>query len=512
MAERLVRDVIIVGGGTAGWMSAAAFAVHLGRHNCRFRLVESDQIGTVGVGEATIPVIREFNQRLGLDEVEFMRQTNATFKLGIQFENWLRMGESYIHPFGSYGNPINWIAFHHFWLKMHQQGDPTSFFDYSMPHVAAELGKFSLAHSTTGTLNLNYYYAFHFDSTSYAQYLRSFAEARGVQRTEGKVTEVSLDPESGDIVSITLESGEVIEGDLFIDCSGFRGLLIEQELQTGYEDWSHWLPCNRAWAVPTAYPEENVQIPPHTRSRALTAGWQWRIPLQNRIGNGHVFSADYIDEEQAREMVLEHAEGEPIAEPRLLYFTTGMRSLSWNRNCVAIGLSAGFLEPLESTSIYLIQAAIMSLINFFPRQGIDAADRDEFNQLLRHKYEEARDFVILHYKATERDDTEFWRYCRDMDIPAELERRMELFRHRGHVSFSEYDVFAEHSWLSVLIGQGIMPEHYDPRTDSADEASARQLLADIRNTIKTTAEGMPSHLEALADYCAGDLVTAGREG
>ena len=502
----MIKDIVIVGGGTAGWMTAAALARHL-PEQCNVRLIESDQIATVGVGEATIPVIRTFNEGLGIDEQEFMRETNASFKLAIRFQNWGEIGEDYYHAFGFYGFPINDVSFHHHWMKMRKDPETGSIHEYNMPFMMSAHDKFDHQQFNPEAIESRYFYAFQFDATLYAQYLRKWSEARGVTRIEGKVTEVSQHPETGFIESVTLESGEVVEGELFIDCSGFRGLLIEQTLKTGYKDWSHWLPVNRAWAVSTAYESEDTIIPPYTRARALTAGWQWRIPLQNRTGDGNVFCEQYLSEDKALDQLLENIEGQPINEPRLLRFTTGKRNKLWQKNCVAIGLSAGFLEPLESTSIALIQGAILLLIRNFPNQDFEPATANEFNRRMDIKYEESRNFLILHYHMTRRNDSEFWNYCRTMDIPDELQERIDIFRHRGHTAHRNSDLFIEHNWLQVLYGQGVEPESYDPRVDAADPEEVKRFMAQMKNDVAKAVQAMPTHNETLARYCAGDLIS-----
>jgi len=505
MPETPFQRIVIVGGGSAGWMAAAGLSQHLDRKGYPIRLVESDDIATVGVGEATVPPLREFNRRLQLDENAFVQATNGSFKLGILFENWGNIGDSYSHPFGPFGHPINGVGFQHFWLRRRATGDTTSFFDFNFPHVALMRNRFSLQANRTEALDLNYHYAYHFDAALYAAFLRKYAEAHGVIRTEGKVVDVLLHSESGDIAAILLESGERIEGDLFIDCTGFRARLIEEALHTGWDDWSHWLPCNRAWAVATHQPAAVDSIPPYTRARALQAGWQWRIPLQSRTGNGHIFCSEYMDEERGRQVLLDNVEGEPMFEPRLLKFTTGARKRSWNRNCVAIGLASGFLEPLESTSIHLIQVAILQLLRYIPGGNAGHAERDDFNRVMAMNYEESRDFLMLHYNATARNDTAFWDYCRNMTIPEELRRRVELFRESGTVAFNPYILFAEHSWLALLIGQGIVPRRYNPRADEEDEKKLATLLELWRDHILRAVEGLPGHAETLAMYCGGDL-------
>ena len=504
--EGVIRRIVILGGGTAGWMTAAALGKHLRRSQYPVELVESDQIGTIGVGEATVPPIREFNRQLGLDEAEFMSASNATFKLGIMFENWGHAGNRYSHPFGTYGYAINQVGFQHYWLKMHQGGDDTPFHAYNLPHLAMDRERFSREGHETRELNLNFFYAYHLDATKYAAYLRQFAEAQGVVRTEGKVADVEVNPESGDIEALVLESGQRVEGDLFIDCSGFRGLLIEQTLKTGWVDWSHWLPCNRAWASPTWYRPDVDNIPTYTRSRALSAGWQWRVALQNRTGDGHVFCDEFISEDEACAELLANVEGESVQEPRLLRFAAGGRKLAWNRNCVAIGLSSGFLEPLESTSIHLIQMSIVNLLRLLPGRDIDPATRTEFNRVMAMQTEESRDFIILHYKATQRDDTAFWRYCAEMSVPEELQRKIDLFKASGFVDYNPYILFAEHSWLAVMLGQGIIPERYDPRADFADETRVRDIMAKWRGELESMANGLPTHADTLRAFCPGDYI------
>ena len=502
MNQNRIKNIVIVGGGTAGWMTAAAFAKSLDSAQYNVRLVESDQIGIIGVGEATIPAVRDFNQFLGLDEREFMKATNATFKLGIEFKNWGRLGDSYIHPFGPFGQSINNVGFHHYWLKMRQQGDMSGFEEYSLPITAARSDKFDYPSSDPRSPLSTYLYAFHFDAGLFAVYLRKWSEQRGIVRTEGKVTEVTQDNESGFIKSITLESGQVIEGDLFVDCTGFRGLLIEQTLKSGFDDWSQWLPCNRALAVPS----ENVgELTPHTRATALKAGWQWRIPLQHRTGNGHVYCSEYLSDDEATQMVLDNTEGTPLAEPRLIKFTTGMRSKAWVKNCVAIGLSCGFLEPLESTAIYVIQSAIMKLIRSFPDASFSTVESDEFNRQIDAKFNQVRNLLIAHYKETQRDDSPYWNYCRNMSIPEDLEHRIALFRHRGHVSYKASELFNEPSWLSVLIGQHVIPESYDPRVDSVDKDEIAQRLSQIKTIIRQAAASMPEHASTIAQHCAVEV-------
>lgn len=492
-----IKRIVVVGGGTAGWMTAAALATLLKRPDLSIHLVESEEIGTVGVGEATIPHIRNFNQRLGLDEDRFMARTQATFKLGIEFRDWARLGDSYIHPFGAYGRSMDRVGFHHHWLRLRRAGRAADIHDYSLPIVAARMGRFMRPETDPRSLNSTFSYAFQFDAGLYAAYLREHAESRGVVRTEGKVADVELDADSGHIRAVTLERGERLEGDLFIDCSGFRGLLIEGALRAGYEDWTQWLPCDRAVAVPCDTFEPST---PYTRATALEAGWSWRIPLQHRVGNGYVYSSAFVSDDDAVERVLGRLEGPSRAEPRLLRFTTGRRRRQWMRNCVAIGLSSGFLEPLESTSIHLIQAAITNLVELFPDQGFDPADADEFNRIMDLEYDRIRDFLVLHYNATERSDTPFWDHCRTMGVPDSLSEKMALFKERGVVARYRDGLFLEPSWLAVYFGQRIEPDAYDPLSDRAPEAPLSESMEALRIEIQKAAAAMPSH-DAFVKAC-----------
>ncbi len=497
-----LQRIVIVGGGTAGWMAAAALAKLLGPA-WHVVLVESDDIGTIGVGEATIPLINIYNTALELDENEFMRETAATFKLGIEFVDWGRLGDRYIHGFGPLGPDIGLTKFHHYWLKMRAAGRAAPLDEYSINIVAARQNKFMRAKRDMGNSPLaDIAHAYHFDASLYAQFLRRYAEARGVQRLEGKLTGATTRAHDGHIDAVVMADGRRIEGDLFIDCSGFRGLLIEETLHTGYEDWSHWLPANRAWAVPC---ESVSPLTPYTRSTARTAGWQWRIPLQHRTGNGHVFCNDFISESEAADVLMAHLDGAALAEPRLLKFVTGKRRQLWNKNVVAVGLASGFMEPLESTSIHLIQNTIARLTTFFPFQGFDKADIDEFNRQTDFEFERIRDFIILHYKATERDDTTFWNYCRTMSVPDTLRRKMELFVANGRVFRENAELFSEISWAEVFIGQHIVPRGYHPLVDAVSEERIVEFLDNVHTTMQRCAEVMPDHAAYVAEHCASAL-------
>lgn len=500
-----IKNIVIVGGGTAGWMTAAALS-RLLRGRYAIRLVESDDIGTVGVGESTIPMLKLFNQALGIDEDEFVRATKATFKLGIEFVDWGRLGERYMHGFGKFGQDLWTLDFFQYWLKAHQAGQAPDLEHYSINRMAARANKFMRppqpSAQTANSPLADIAYAFHLDAGLYARYLRTFAEKHGVVRTEGKVVDVRQRALDGFIESIVLENGEVIEGDLFIDCSGFRGLLIEQTLKTGFEDWSGWLPCDRAWAVPCALAGE---LAPYTRATARPSGWQWRIGLQHRTGNGHVFASRFMSEDEAASILLANLDGEALAEPKLLRFTAGKRNKTWHKNVVAIGLSSGFIEPLESTSIHLVQSTISRLISFFPDGGFAQADIDEFNRQTDFEVERIRDFVILHYHATTRDDTPFWRHVRTMEVPETLQRKIDLFRSNGRVVRENNELFTEIGWQQVLHGQGVRPARHHPLADLLGADELRGFLGNIENVVGQCVGVMPAHREFVAA-----IVKAGR--
>jgi tryptophan halogenase len=503
-AERVgppIKRVVIVGGGTAGWMTAAALS-QLVDSGLSVTLVESEEIGTVGVGEATIPPLLDFNRLLGIDEDEFIRRTQATFKLGIEFVNWARQGDRYIHPFGVYGRDAPGLKFHQIWLRDRQlagdPGDPGAIGDFCLSVMAAREGRFTRPVAAPGAVLSTLRYAFHFDAGLYARFLRGYAERGGVERVEGRIESVEQDGESGFITGVTLNGGRTVEGDLFVDCSGFRSLLLGGALGVPYRSWQHWLPCDTAIAVPCAGTADPT---PYTRSTAGEAGWRWRIPLQHRIGNGHVFSAAHLEHEHALDELLQGLDGAPNAEPRTLRFEAGRRERMWEKNCVAIGLSGGFLEPLESTSIHLIQSGIFKLMGLFPDSGFDQHEIDRYNTFLVEEYERIRDFIVLHYCATERDDSEFWNHCRTMVIPDSLAEKIALWTGKGRIFRDQYDLFTEDSWIAVLLGQRKFPLSHDPLARSFDVAESTRFLASIRDVIEKTARAMPSHQQFIDRYC-----------
>lgn len=484
-----LKSIVIVGGGSAGWMTAAALSNAL-QGNCDITLIESEAIGTVGVGEATIPPIKYFNQRLGIDEKTFVKETNGSFKLGIEFIDWKRKGHSYFHPFGQYGAEFDTIPFYQYWMREHLSGDPTPIDDYSMAWVAARDGKFEHPRADKRLIQSTFDYAYHFDATLYAAFLRKYAEARGVKRIEGRISSAQTDAETGFIAAVTLEDGRTAEADFFVDCSGFRGMLIEQTLETGYEDWSHWLPCKSAVAAPC---EKTSDILPYTKSTAKAAGWQWRIPLQHRTGNGYVYCDKFLDSADAETELLGSLDGTPTAQPKHLKFTTGRRKKFWNKNCVAIGLSAGFMEPLESTSLHLIQYGIMRLLALLPNRDMSPLLAQEYNDLTHAEYERIRDFLILHYVATERRDSELWRYCANMSIPDRLQYKIDSFRNNGMIVSDERELFHNPSWLAVYLGQGIVPKRAPGMATLRDKVPVQDRMNAIKAALGDAVAAMPMH-------------------
>ncbi len=501
-----IKNIVIVGGGTAGWMAAAALSKFVGTETHTITLIESDLIGAVGVGEATIPPITLFNRLLGIDENEFIRETNATFKLGIEFVDWGWKGHRYIHPFGAMGVDTGGVSFSHYWLRWMKGGGDHDNLRFCLEAEAARQGKFMRTpDAKTGRLpGVNY--AYQFDASLYAAFLRRYAEDRGVQRIEGQIVEVKQSGKTGDIEKLVLKNGRAVHGDLFLDCSGFRGLLIEDTLKAGYEDWSHWLPVNRAAAMPCARAGDFL---PLTRSTVREAGWQWRIPLQHRTGNGYVFCDQFIKEDMAAELLTQRLDGEAQAEPRILRFVTGRRKKSWVKNVVALGLSSGFLEPLESTSIHLVQVAIQKLLAMFPKERIDPKTVDRFNVEMETDYVRIRDFIIAHYKVVDREDTPFWKHVKHMSIPDSLAEKLHWFRTRGEVLVDSTHLFGEMNWFAILYGQGLKPEGYHAIADTMPEDELNLLLANVRRGIQERLNAMPSHWDFIQKNCASpDAVAA----
>jgi tryptophan halogenase len=494
-----IKTVVIVGGGTAGWMTATGLATML-KGRCAIRLVESDEIGIVGVGEATIPMIQLYNKAAGIDENEFLKASQGTFKLGIEFVNWGRLGDRYMHGFGKFGQDLWTVRFDQYWQKMHRLGQARPLAAYSITRTAATANKFMPArHDLPNSPFRDIAHAYHFDASLYARFLSGVAQARGVRRTEGRIVQVSQREGDGHVDAVVLESGERVEGELFIDCSGFRGLLIEETLKTGYENWQHWLPCDRALAVPC---ESAPRLLPYTRATAHRAGWQWRIPLQHRIGNGHVYCSQHVSDDEAAATLLANLDGRPLAEPRPIRFTTGMRKQVWNRNVVAIGLASGFLEPLESTSIHMIQSAIQRLVDYFPDQGFSRTDIDEYNRQGRLEYERIRDFIILHYKLNQRTDSAFWRDCAAMPVPQSLTHKIELFASRGRLLRIDNELFTEDSWLQVFEGQNLIPTSHHPLVDVQSQESIADYLDSVCGVIGKCVGAMPEHEAYIAQHCA----------
>ncbi len=491
-----IRSIVIAGGGSAGWMTAAALSNAL-RQGCAITLVESEEIGTVGVGEATIPPIRMFNESLGIDERDFVKATQGSFKLGIEFVDWAQIGHRYFHPFGPHGRPFDMVHLHHYWLRARADGDTSSLDDHSMAWALAKSGRFTRPAPDPRNVLSTFDYAYHFDAGLYARFLRQYSETRGVTRVEGKIADVALDGENGHVRHLVLDDGRRLEADLFIDCTGFRGVLIEGALKAGYEDWTHWLPCDRAVAMPCASAGE---FTPYTRSTAREAGWQWRIPLQHRTGNGYVYCSQFLSDDAAEATLRANLDGDALAGANKLRFTTGRRKAFWHRNVVAIGLSSGFLEPLESTSIHLIQAGISKLLALFPDRSFDPLVIDEYNRIAVTEFERIRDFLVLHYKLTERCDSELWRYCAAMNIPETLQLKIDHFRRYGRLIAREMDLFAPASWLAVQIGQKNFPERTDPIADFRG-VDGREWLGKLRAAMVAEAARAPTHRQFIDTHC-----------
>ncbi len=499
-----IKKLVIVGGGTAGWITAAAFSRLLGK-SLDIELVESDAIGTVGVGEATIPQIIRLNTLLGLDEHDFVKRTNGTFKLGIEFVDWGAVGSRYLHTFGDVGMNLASVPFHQYWKRASGAGLEQDLWHYSLHKLAADQSKFGKLDRVGNTPMTGLAYAYHFDASLYAAYLRAFAERHGVKRTEGIVEGVMRGAESGDITAIALNEDREVSGDFFIDCTGFRSILLGQELGVAYQDWSKWLPCNSAQAVPS---ERLETLLPYTRATAKTSGWQWRIPLQHRTGNGHVYCSDFISDEEAGETLLAGLDTNPLADPRPIRFTTGRRDQFWSHNCAAIGLSSGFLEPLESTSIHLIQSHVSRLIQLFPSSANAEQERLEYNARCAAEFEQIRDFLVLHYHRTDREDSEFWRYCKHMDVPESLSHKIELFASSGRVGRDADDLFKEASWVQVMVGQGIVPIGHDPMAGGLSDPQLAEFLGNVRTLVERAVGGLPTHEQYLQAHCQSDAMAA----
>jgi len=492
-----IKNVVIVGGGSAGWMAAAMLARVVGR-SINICLIESDDIPTIGVGEATIPPIQIFNQALGIRESDFLKATQGTFKLGIQFENWGQEGQHYMHAFGDIGKDLGLTPFHHYVVRATRNSPDIDYWDFSLNYQAALKHRFSPLTNIPDSPLCGIRHAYHFDAGLYAQLLRKISVQSGVERKEGKVVDVALDSRSGHITSVRLADGQVVEGDLFIDCSGFRGRLIEQALQTGYEDWSHWLPCDRAVAVQS---ESESVLRPYTRSIAHAEGWQWQIPLQHRIGNGFVYAGRYLDEASAVEKLCNNIDGRLLNEPRTIKFVTGRRKKQWNRNCIALGLASGFLEPLESTSLHLVQSAITRLLKLFPRADIEPSVVDEYNRQSLIEFEGLRDFIILHYHLNSRKEGVLWSHCRTMDVPDRITQKIDLFRRTGRIHCASDELFSNIAWQQVLIGQGGMPNDYDPMADHISDTQLSDYLNSMRTIVAVATKDLSAHRDYIKRFC-----------
>jgi tryptophan halogenase len=495
-----IEHIVIVGGGTAGWMAAAVLSRLRKGRELNITLIESEAIGTVGVGEATIPPFVDFNRLLEIDEREMLSASQGSFKLGIQFVNWGKQGDSYIHPFGAYGYQMGGISFHQVWRRFNAAGDRRPIQVFNVETMAAHFGRFARTEDYAREDLPPVNYAYHLDAGRYAAFLRKYAEGRGVVRQEGKIDDVKLDPESGFVTAVKLDGGQELSGQLFVDCSGFRGLLIEQALKTGYEDWSQWLPCNRAVALPCRR-EDGSPPPPYTRATAHSAGWQWQVPLQHRNGNGHVYCDSFMSADEAHGILVKNIAGKPGADPNHLRFVTGRRKKFWNKNVVALGLAAGFMEPLESTSIHLINTGINKLLALLSLEGITQTQEDAFNRLTTKEYTRIRDFLVLHYNATTRDDSEFWNYCRTMAVPDTLTEKVELFRMNGQIFREEDELFTETSWAAVMMGQGIKMGGHNAVADTLDPAKTGKEFDEMEKSIRYVVQNMPSHGDYLKNYC-----------
>jgi tryptophan halogenase len=501
--EGTLKQIVIVGGGAAGWMTAAALSKLLRPEDVSLTLVESDEIGIIGVGEATIPDMLQFNLFLGIAEAELMRATQATFKLGIEFVDWSRKGARYFHPFGFHGVDIDGLDFHQYWLRCRANGQAHPIGDYCQTEIVAKKNKFGFPDTRVPGAPASYLrYAYHFDAALYAGFLRQYAEKRGVRRVEGKVCEVQRHSATGDLTGVRLADGKEVSGDFFFDCSGFRSLLLDKTLGEPWVDWRHWLPCDAALAVAC---EHDGPPRPYTRSTAKPAGWQWNIPTRQRTGNGHIYCSEFMSEDEATSMLLDGLDGQVRGTPRLIRFATGHRRRFWEKNCVAIGLSAGFLEPLESTSLYLIRQGISRFIALFPDASQPAILRDEYNRWMQRDFEQVRDLLVLHYYANERDEP-FWRRCRNMAIPESLQRRLALFAEGGRFLRGEGELFPNASWVAVMLGQNVVPRAIDPLIASVPVAEIEAKLEKLRRAMHEFADTLPSHEHVLKNYCASGSI------
>lgn len=502
MNNQAIKKIVIVGGGTAGWMAAASLSHFLKHRAVDIILIESAEIGTIGVGEATLPSLRDFNNSLGIDEIDFIKKTQASFKLGIEFNDWKSLGSQFFHPFASYGAPMENVEFYPIWQHLFNQGKAKDLKYYCLPSMLAKHNKFAQPNPNTTSPLARYHYAFHFDASLYAAYLRTYSEKNGVIRQEGKIAEVKLH-ETGFIKSVCLAQDEEISGDLFIDCSGLRAILIEGALHTGYEDWSHWLPVNSAIAVQS---KSTLEPTSFTKTTALESGWQWRIPLQHRVGNGYVYCDKFISDADATEKLLSRLDGTPTTTPRAIKFTTGRRKKFWNKNCIALGLASGFLEPLESTSISLIQTGISKLLMFFPDSSFNEDDINEANRLSQIEMERIRDFILLHYKLSQRDDSEFWRYIQTIQLPETLDQKIKLFKRRGHLIKFEGESFEDPSWLSMYTGFGITPDVEDIKLEQLPMADIEMQVQKIEQVVGEATEHSLSHAAFIAKFCAAEAI------
>jgi tryptophan halogenase len=500
-SNQQISSIVIVGGGTAGWMTAAALSRHFQHMPVKITLVESSQIGTIGVGEATIPTLRRFYTTLGFSDIEVIRATNATCKLGIEFQDWHSPGSSFIHPFGLFGVPVKDTPFHHYWLKARQLGESSELADYSLGINLAQQNRFCFP-SPSPESNLQVFdWALHFDASLFAELMRTYALKNQVELIDGKITEVLCKQDNGEIASVKLEDGQSISGDLFIDCSGFAGLLIDKTLKCGYQDWSEWLYCDRAFAVQT---ESTLNPIPRTIAKAHSAGWQWQIPLQHRTGNGHVYSSRYMSDEDALQTLIQHLPGDALHTPRQFSFTPGRRAKAWDKNCIAVGLAAGFLEPLESTSIALVETAIEKIILSFPKPQYSQLEVERFNSVTATEYERVRDFIILHYKANQRTDSAMWRDCRAMSVPDSLQEKMQAFKEFGSLERKPWEIFGPDSWLAIYAGLGYLPGSYAAQVDNMPNDYLLTNLANMRSSISKMVDTVPSHVDFLTRFCGYD--------